>query len=391
MILIKNARLNTMAGIEDKLGFIATKEGKIEAVGTKLNQSDYQDYHVIDADGAILTPGLVDPHCHIGIMEEGIQFEGNDTNEMTNPVYPELRGLDSVYPHDRAFSYTASSGVTSVVTGPGSANVIGGTFTALKTVGKTVDEMVFKEEVCMKMALGENPKRVYSNQKKAPSTRMASAAIMREWLMKARDYYNDLKAYENKEEGANKPTFDMKLHSLMRVFDGMKVKIHAHRSDDIMTAIRISKEFGLDASIDHATEAYLIPDAVKESGFPMILGPTLGYSSKYELIHRSFKSAKILEDYNIPFAIMTDHPVITLDATLVQAALFVKEGLSRKKALEALTIDAAKINGIEDRVGSLEVGKDADIVIWDGDIFDIMTRPKMVMIDGKIVHEKQGV
>ena len=391
MILIKNAKLFTLSEINNELGFIALKNGKIEAVGKEYDEKNYQDYQIIDAEGLVVTPGLVDPHCHIGIMEEGIQFEGNDTNEMTNPVYPELRGLDSVYPHDRAFSYTASSGVTSVVTGPGSANVIGGTFTALKTVGKTVDEMVFKTEVCMKMALGENPKRVYSSQKKAPSTRMASAALIREWLIKARDYREQLIAFENQEENATKPSFDMKLHSLMRVFDGMKVKIHAHRSDDIMTAIRIAKEFDLDASIDHATEAYLIPDAVKASGYPMILGPTLGYSSKYELIHRSFKSAKILEDYNIPFAIMTDHPVITLDVTLIQAALFVKEGLSREKALSALTIDAATINGIEDRVGSLEVGKDADVVIWNGDLFDIMTRPKLVVIDGAIVHPKQGV
>ena len=389
MILIINALLKTMSDIQNETGFIAIKEGKIEAVGIDLDKTRYRDYTIIDAQGKIVTPGLVDPHCHIGIMEEGIQFEGNDTNEMTHPVYPELRGLDAIFPHDRAFSYTAKSGVTSVVTGPGSANVIGGTFAALKTVGKTVDDMVFKEEACMKMALGENPKRVYSAQKKAPSTRMASAAIMREWLTKARDYYDELKAFQNGEEDAKKPAFDMKLHSLMRVFEGMKVKIHAHRSDDIMTAIRIAKEFNLDASIDHATEAYLIPEAVKESGLPMILGPTLGYSSKYELIHRSFKSAKILDDYQVPFAIMTDHPIVTLDTTLVQAALFVKEGLDPERALSALTIDAAKINGIDDRVGSIEVGKDADIVIWDGPLFDIMTRADTVLIDGKCVHTRK--
>ncbi len=388
MILIKNAQLFTMHTLNDELGYIAIKNGKIEAVGASFDQEKYQDYKVIDAQGKMVTPGLVDPHCHIGVMEEGIQFEGNDTNETTNPIYPELRGLDSVYPHDRAFSYASKSGVTSVVTGPGSANVIGGTFTALKTVGKTVDEMVFKEEVCIKMALGENPKRVYSQQKKNPSTRMASAALMREWLQKAKDYHTQLKAYEDKVEGATKPTFDMKLHSLMRVFDGMLVKIHAHRSDDIMTAIRIAKEFDLNATIDHATEAYLIPEAVKASGYPMILGPTLGYSSKYELINRSFSSASVLEKHDIPFAIMTDHPIVTLDVSLIQTALFVKEGLSRQKALAAMTIDAAKVNGIESRVGSLEVGKDADVVIWDNDPFDIMTRTELVIIDGNIVHQK---
>ncbi|MFH5881460.1 amidohydrolase [Liberiplasma polymorphum] len=387
MIIIKNARLYTMEDIYNELGFIAIKDGKILEVGREFNAENYEGYDIIDAEGKIVTPGLVDPHCHIGVMEEAIQFEGNDTNEMTNPIYPELRGLDSVFPNDMAFGYTYKSGITSVVTGPGSANVIGGTFTALKTVGNTVDAMVFKEEVCMKMALGENPKRVYSGQKKAPSTRMASAALMREYLMRARDYHMQLKAFESGEENATKPSFDMKLHSLQRVFDGMLVKIHAHRSDDIMTAIRIIKEFNLNATIEHATEAYLIADAVKESKVPLIIGPTLGAASKYELVRKSFKSAKILEDHDILFAIMTDHPVITLDTTLVQAALFVKEGLSEKKALEALTINAAKLNQIEDRVGSLKKGKDADIVIWDNELFNIMVRPTLVMIDGQIVHK----
>ena len=321
-------------------------------------------------------------------MEEGIRFEGNDTNEMSGPIYPELRGIDSIYMKDMAFEYTYKSGITTVNTGPGSANVIGGTFTAIKTFGETVDEVIIKKETSMKMALGENPKRVYGTGNKNPGTRMASAALMREWLFKAKEYHEKLKAVENKEEGATKPPFDMKLHSLMRVFEGMIVKIHAHRADDIATAIRISKEFGLNATVEHATESYLIPEFVKESGVPMIIGPTLGMASKYELINKSFKSAKVLEDYDIPFAIMTDHPVITLDTTLVQAALFVKEGLSEAKALEALTLASAKLNGIEDRVGSLEVGKDADIVIWDGPLFDIMTRPNYVIIDGKVVHKQ---
>ena len=217
---------------------------------------------------------------------------------------------------------------------------------------------------------------------------MASAALMREWLFKARDYHKKYNAWINKEKDAKEPPFDMKLHSLMRVFDGMIVKIHAHRSDDIMTAIRISKEFGLNTTIEHATEAYMIPKRIKEENVSLIIGPTLGMASKYELKNKTYKSAKVLEDNDITFAIMTDHPVITLDTMLVQAALFIKEGLSEMKALEALTITAAKLNGIEDRVGSLEVGKDADIVIWDGPIFDIMTRTQLVIIDGKVVHQK---
>jgi len=388
MLIIKNANLITMAKDNYVNGSIVVEGKKILEVGTNLDLSKYKDAEIIDASGLYVTPGLVDPHCHLGVMEVGIQFEGNDTNEMSSPITPELRGLDSIYVKDMAFEYTYKSGITSVNTGPGSANVIGGTFAAIKTYGDTVDEMVIKEETCMKMALGENPKRVYSNGNKGPMTRMASAALMREWLFKAREYHAKVNDFKNGVEGAKEPAFDMKLNSLMRVFDGMKVKIHAHRADDIMTAIRVIKEFNLNATIDHATEAYLIPEQIKEANVSLIIGPTLGMASKYELVNKSFKSGKVLEDYNIPFAIMTDHPVITLDTTLVQAALFVKEGLSKEQALRALTIDAAKLNEIDDRVGSLEVGKDADIVIWDGEIFDIMTRPEKVIINGKVVHSK---
>jgi imidazolonepropionase-like amidohydrolase len=387
MKVITNARLFTMAQENDVLGTVVIDNGKIVAAGSNVKKEEYPDATLIDADGKIVTPGLVDPHCHIGVMEEGIRFEGNDTNEMSGPVYPELRGIDSVYVKDMAFEYTYKAGVTTVNTGPGSANVIGGTFTAMKTFGETVDDMIIKQETCMKMALGENPKRVYGSSNKNPGTRMASAALMREWLFKARDYHKKLHDFKNGVEDAKEPPFDMKLHSLMRVFDGMLVKIHAHRADDIMTAIRIAKEFDLNMTIDHATEAYLIPDKIKADNIPLIIGPTLGMASKYELINKSFKSAKVLEDHDIEFAIMTDHPVITLDTTLVQAALFIKEGLSEQRALQALTITSAKLNGIDDRVGSLEPGKDADLVIWDGPLFDIMTRPSLVMIDGNIVHQ----
>lgn len=387
MLVIKNANIKTMASKNYENGVIVIKDGKILEVG-ELDVNQYKNAEVIDALGKLVTPGLVDPHCHIGVMEEGIRFEGNDTNEMSGPIYPELRGIDSIFLGDMAFEPTYKAGITTVNTGPGSANVIGGTFTAIKTYGKTLEEVIIKEETAMKMALGENPKRVYGSGNKNPGTRMASAALMREWLFKARDYHQKLQAFKNKEEDAKEPPFDMKLHSLSRVFDGMLVKIHAHRRDDIETAIRIAKEFNLNMTVEHATESYLIPELVKESKVPMIIGPTLGMASKYELINKSFKSAKVLEDYDIPFAIMTDHPVITLDTTLVQAALFVKEGLSEDKALEALTITSAKLNGIEDRVGSIEKGKDADIVIWDGGLFDIMTRPEYVIIDGRIVHKK---
>lgn len=388
MYIIKNANLVTMDTENYVQGTVVVKDGKVLEASSKVDIAKYKGFEVIDAQGKLVTPGLVDPHCHIGVMEEGIRFEGNDTNEMSGPIYPELRGIDSVYVKDMAFEYTYKAGITTVNTGPGSANVIGGTFCAMKTFGETVDEMIIKEETCMKMALGENPKRVYGSSNKNPGTRMASAALMREWLFKAREYHKKYMAWQNKEEDAKEPPFDMKLHSLMRVFDGMLVKIHAHRADDIMTAVRIIKEFNLNATIDHATEAYLIPKQMKDDNVRLIIGPTLGMASKYELVNKSFKSAKVLEDNDIDFSIMTDHPVITLDTTLVQAALFVKEGLSEHKALEALTIASARLNGIEDRVGSLAPGKDADLVIWDGPLFDIMTRPSLVMIDGEVVHKQ---
>ncbi len=388
MLIIKNANLITMAKDNYVMGSIVVDGKLIVEVGKDVDLLKYKNAKIIDAKGKFVTPGLVDPHCHIGVMEEGIQFEGNDTNEMSGPIYPELRGIDSIFVKDMAFEYTYKSGITTVNTGPGSANVIGGTFCAIKTYGETVEDMVIKEETAMKMALGENPKRVYGTTKKNPGTRMASAALMREWLFKAKEYHKKYHAFLNNEKDAKEPPFDMKLHSLMRVFDGMIVKIHAHRRDDIMTAIRISKEFGLNTTIEHATEAYMIPERIKKENYSLIIGPTLGTASKYELINKTYKSAKILEDHNITFAIMTDHPVITLDTMLVQAALFIKEGLSEKKALEALTITAAKLNGIDQYVGSLEVGKDADIVIWDGPIFDLMTRTETVIINGQIVHQK---
>ncbi|MFK5883473.1 MAG: amidohydrolase [Candidatus Izemoplasma sp.] len=388
MLIIKNANLITMAEFNYVKGSIVVDGKKIIEVGPKVDLKKYKGAEVIDAKGKYVTPGLVDPHCHIGVMEEGIRFEGNDTNEISGPIYPELRGIDSIYMKDMAFDYTYKAGITTVNTGPGSANVIGGTFTAIKTFGDTVEEVVIKEETAMKMALGENPKRVYGTKFQNPGTRMASAALMREWLFKAKEYHKKYNDFLNGVKDAKEPSFDMKLHSLMRVFDGMIVKIHAHRADDIMTAIRISKEFNLNTTIEHATEAHLIHKQIKESGIKLIIGPTLGMASKYELVNKTFKSAGILAANDITFAIMTDHPVITLDTTLVQAALFIKEGLDPHKALEALTITAAELNGIEDRVGSLEIGKDADIVIWDGEIFDIMTRTEVVIINGKVVHKK---
>lgn len=389
MLLIKNANLITMEEINYEIKDILVKNGKIEAIGT-FNPSNYPNYKVIDAAFNYVTPGLVDPHCHVGMIESTIGWAGSDANEMTNPITPELRAIDGIKPHDECFKEALESGVTTVCTGPGSANVIGGTFCALKTKGKTVDEMVLVEELCMKMALGENPKRVYGNSKSSPATRMASAALMREWLMKAKKYHEKKVQYQKAlEEGkeAKEVEFNMKLEALSKVFDGLLVKIHAHQADDIATAMRIAKEFGLNMTVEHATEGYLIADVLKANNQTVIIGPTLGDKSKYELKAKSFISGKVLYENGVNFAIMTDHPVIEQKHTLIQLALFVKAGLPELEALKAVTINAAKACGIDNRVGSIKESKDADIVIWSGHPLDIMTEAKVVILNGNI--EKQ--
>lgn len=387
MILIKNANLITMEKINYEVCDILIEDKIIKQIG-KIDESLFSNIEVIDAKGKYVTPGLVDPHCHVGIIESTIGWAGSDCNEMSNPITPELRAIDGIKPHDECFKEAIESGVTTVCTGPGSANVIGGTFCALKTVGKTIEDMVLVEELAMKMALGENPKRVYGNSKSSPSTRMASAALMREWLYKAKKYYEKKKQYEKdllEGKEAKEPEFNMKLESLSRVFDNLPVKIHAHQADDIATAMRIAKEFNLKMTVEHCTEGYLIPEALKANNQKVIIGPTLGNKSKYELKEKSFKSAKVLSDNNIEFAIMTDHPVIEQKHTLIQVALFVKEGLDELEGLKAVTINSAKLCHIDDRVGSIKEGKDADIVIWNKHPLDIMTKPDVVLLNGKVV------
>ena len=390
MLLIKNANLISMEDINYELKDILVNEGKIVGIGS-YDEANYPGCEVIDAKGRYVTPGLVDPHCHVGMIESTIGWAGSDANEMTNPITPELRAIDGIKPHDECFQEALDSGVTTVCTGPGSANIIGGTFCALKTKGKTVEEMVLVEELCMKMALGENPKRCYGNSKTAPATRMASAALMREWLTKAKKYYEKKKKYQQDlldGKDAVEGEFNMKLDSLSRVFDGLPVKIHAHQADDIATAMRIAKEFGLNMTVDHATEGYLIADVLKENNQTVILGPTLGNKSKYELKAKSFDSGRVLYEAGVNFAIMTDHPVVEQKHTLVQLALFVKAGLPELAALKAVTINAAKACGIADRVGSIKEGKDADIVIWSGHPLDIMTEASVVILNGCVEKNK---
>ena len=389
MLLIKNARIITMAGEEYNKGYIAAEEGKIKALGDNEDAGSIEAggcTQVIDANGCYVLPGFIDPHCHVGMWEDSVGFEGDDGNEMTDPVTPQLRAIDAVYHADRAFVEAREAGVTTVVTGPGSANVIGGQFAALKTYGRSVDDMLLKHPVAMKVAFGENPKSVYHEKRQAPSTRMATAAILRENLLKAKEYKQMLDDYERDSENNDKPDYDMKLEALLMVLNGkIPVKAHAHRADDIITALRIAKEFGLKITIEHCTEGYLITDILLEENVPVITGPFLTDRSKIELRNQSVKAPGILSKAGIKTAIMTDHPCTPVQYLPLCAAVAIKEGMDEYEALKAITINAAAITGIDGRVGSLETGKDADIIIMDGPPLELKTRVLYTIINGQVV------
>lgn len=375
-----------MAGEIIEKGSILIKDGKILEVGEDLVAP--LDAKTIDAEGKMVLPGFIDAHCHIGMWEEGMGFEGSDGNEMMDPVTPQLRAIDAINPMDEAFEEAYIGGVTTAVTGPGSANVIGGMFAALKTYGKRVDDMIIKEPIAMKVAFGENPKRVYEAQKKSPITRMATAAILREALFKAKAYMK--KKEEGKEDPTKMPEYDIKMEALSRVLNKeIPLKAHAHRADDIFTAIRIAKEFDVDITLDHCTEGHLIADYLAEEGKGAIVGPTLSNRSKIELRNLTFDTPRILHEAGVKIAITTDSPVIPLQYLPVCAGLAHKSGLEEIEALKAITINAAEITGIDDRVGSIEPGKDADIVIFDGNpIKDIDCKTYATIIDGEIVYSQ---
>lgn len=381
MILIRNARVLTME--DDKViqgGEILMDGGKIVDVGSALSAPGAQ---VVDARGMYALPGVVDAHCHIGMFEDGMGFEGDDGNEATDPLTPQLRALDAINPMDRCFSEALSCGVTCAATGPGSANVIGGQFLAMKTNGHDLEQMVIQEPLAMKAAFGENPKRVYSGKHQAPETRMATAAILRNALMEAWEYL------KKKEQGGDKaPDFDLKKEMLSKVLTReLLLKCHAHRADDILTAIRIAKEFNLRISLEHCTEGYLIADALKRANVPCILGPLLSDRSKIELRNMSFKAPGILHKAGVRFALMTDHPVIPMQYLMVEAGICAREGLDEMEALRAVTLNAAWAIGLDGRLGSLKPGKDADVALYDGHPMDTRTRVKQVYVNGQLAYE----
>jgi len=384
MRAIINGKVFTMAGQVLDPGTVLIDSGKITAVGANLEIPAGAE--IIDAQGKIVMPGIIDAHTHIGIFEEGIGFEGADGNEMTNPSTPHLRALDGINPLDAAFMGAVAGGVTSLMVAPGSANVIGGQVLAMKTWGKVVDDMIIKEPAGLKIAFGENPKRVYSGQKKSPSTRMAVAAILRENLIAAKNYMAKMEKAQDDPEKA--PDRDLKMEILVKVLKReIPLRAHAHRADDITTAVRIAKEFDLDICIEHCTEGHLIADFLAQKGVPAIIGPTLGSRSKVELVNMTFKTPGILHKAGVKVALTSDHPVFPVQHLPREAALVHKEGLPEEEALKAITINAAEIIGIAHRVGSIEAGKDADIVIFSGHPFDWQTRVEKTLIDGEVVYE----
>lgn len=369
MLLIKNAKIITMTERDLPKGDILIDNGKIVRIAEEITESGAE---IFDAQGLTAIPGIVDAHCHIGMWEDSIDAEGADGNEATDPITPQLRAIDAINPVDRCFSEALAGGITTVVTGPGSANVIGGQFVAMKTYGTNVDKMAIKSPASLKTALGENPKMVYGGQKKSPSTRMATAALYREAFIEAQNSRGD------KEKKRS-----LKNEILLDALDGkLPVKVHAHRADDIQTAMRIAKEFSLTVSLDHCTEGYLIPQELKESGARIIIGPLLCDRCKPELKNLSLEAPRILYENGIEFAIMSDHPVTLTQHLPIVAAMAVKNGLPQREALKAITINAARAAWIDDRVGSIEPGKDADIVLFAGDPLDIRTPIAAVFLNG---------
>lgn len=378
-MLIKNATIYDAINKEPYKGDILVENGKIKAVGGSYEA----DGEVIDAEGLNAYPGFVDAHSHIGLDTTGGPTGSTyDYNEMNDICCPQLRGMDSYYAQDAAIPDALAGGVTTVATGPGSANVLGGTFLAIKMYGNSVEENLIEPNVAMKCAFGENPKRCYRD--KVDSARMTTAAIMREALFNARDYM--LRKEAAGDDITKQPAFDMKKEALIPVLKGeMPLKAHAHRSDDILTAIRIAKEFGLKITIEHCTEGHLIVDELKEAGVPVAVGPTLTNASKLELLNKSWTTPGVLADAGLQVSIITDAPVILQEYLPLCAGQAVKAGMDPFEALKAITINPAKHIGVADRVGSLEVGKDADIVLSDGDVMVSDSVVKYVIVDGKIL------
>lgn len=382
-MLITNAKIFTTEGKPIENGWLETENGVIKALGEGNAPASLDDTY--DAQGGVLVPGFIDAHTHIGMMEDSLDFEGDDVNEDTDPTTPQLSAEDAVNPLDRCFDDALSAGVTTVVTGPGSANPIGGRLIAMKTYGRRVDSMILKSPVAIKFALGENPKSCYHANHETPVTRMATAAIIREQLYKAQKYLEKIERAES-DEDADEPDFDYKCEVLIPLLRReIQAHFHAHRADDIFTAIRIAKQFNLDYVIVHGTDGHLITDELAKEHARVLSGPFLSDRCKPELRNLTPKSPGIMTRAGLEVAIITDHSVIPIEYLPLCAALAVKSGMDYEAALRAITINPAHIVGIDDRVGSLKPGKDADFAIFDGDPLMLSSNVKFVAVNGKRV------
>ncbi len=384
MLTIIHGNIMTMAGKDYEDGFVQIRNGKITAVGDMADCPVQKGGDgVICANGNPVLPGIIEAHCHMGITEEKKGMEGDDCNESVEPITPYLRAIDAINPMDAAFDDALRAGITSAMVGPGSSNVVGGQFAFIKTHGRCIDRMIVKAPAAMKVAFGENPKVNFSGQNISPATRMAIAAMLREELFKAQEYQRKRK--ENPEQEK-----DFRYECWLPVLEGrIPLKAHVHRADDILTAIRIAKEFHLSMTLDHCSEGHLIAEEIKESGFPAIVGPDMASRNKIEVQNMAFKTVGILNKKGICTAITTDHPVSMIQFLPICAGLAVKSGLPPQEGLRSITINAARICGVSDRVGSLEPGKDGDVVIFDGTPLEVFTSALCTIIEGKVVYQDE--
>lgn len=379
---IIHGNIKTMEGRDFAEGYLEIRDGKIAALGD-MKDCPQTEGQVLDVEGSLVMPGIIEAHCHMGITEEKKGMEGDDCNENVNPVTPYLRAIDAINPMDAAFNDALQAGITSAMIGPGSANVVGGQFAFVKTHGRCIDDMIVKAPAAMKVAFGENPKVNYSGQGTSPSTRMAIAALLREELTKA-------VAYREKREKDRDAEKDFRYECWLPVLRGeIPLKAHAHRADDILTAVRIAKEFHLRMTMDHCSEGHLIMEELKAAGFPAIVGPDMASRNKIEVQNMAFKTAGLLSERGILTAITTDHPVSKIQFLPTCAGLAVKAGMSPEEGLRSITINAAKICGADDRVGSLAPGKDADIAVFTGNPMEVAAKTRYTLIDGEIVYSLQ--
>ncbi|PKM72553.1 MAG: amidohydrolase [Firmicutes bacterium HGW-Firmicutes-16] len=374
-----------MAGNNYDSGCILIKDKKIQKIAEAIDIEENDDDIIIDATGNWTLPGLIDAHCHIGIFEEKKGKIGDSSNETTEPLTPYIKAIDAINPMDSAFHNAIKAGITSVMVGPGSSNVVGGQFAFIKTNGRCIDDMVVLEPAAMKIAFGENPKTNYGNNNMMPSSRMSIGAMLREELFEAKQYIDNKKAAIDNGESFKE---NFRKECWIPVFNKeIPLKAHVHRADDIQTAVRIAKMFELNLTLDHCTEGHLISEKIRESGYPALIGPSLASRNKTEVQYMDFKTPGILCKAGVKVAIITDHPVTVIQSLPVCAAIAAKEGLGMDEALKAITINAAEICNVSSRVGSLEVGKDADLAIFDGNPLEIATNCLYTIINGDIVYK----